>query len=211
MAELQMPEGTNVSPVQYQGWMEEYEGIDREIREAVGQRKDLRSRIRAAGVPLAAFDRARKDSDVAASVREHEDTWYRTFLAWEGKGVSVGGQASLELDMTDDAVASMYAQRLRQAETDGHAAGAAGRGGDDCSWPSGSEGAQRWHAGWQEGQRGLAEKLETTPPRRAGRPPGSKNKPKPEAVTRVGRGARGGRGRGRGSQRTGNGQLASDL
>lgn len=201
---LHMPDGTNVSPDMYIGWLEEYDAADEAIAQAVAERKDLRAKIKAAGIPLKAFDRARADAAKASAVREHEAVWYQTMLAWQGK--PVGYQASMDLD--DDAMAAAYQRRLSVADKEGYETGKAGRAADECSWPAGSEGAQRWLSAWTRGQSDkvwaendpakAAEKPKTAKvngangsanghaePKRRGRPKGSKNQPKAAADERL--------------------------
>jgi hypothetical protein len=188
MAEtLRAPEGSNVSPAQFHAWLEEYEERDREVADAVAARKDLRAKIKANGCPLGAFDRARRDAEVSAGKRDHEEHWYQTMMAWLGKPVPMGGQATLDLgDETNEAILK---HQLEQAERSGYERGRKGNGtANDNPWPPGSEGHQRWHNGYMRGQTEIAATLDPNRPQsakangagtgRRGRPAGSKNKPK---------------------------------
>jgi ribosome modulation factor len=181
-----MPEGTNVSPQQYDAWLEAYAGADKDVADAVAVRKDLRAKIKASGVPLAAFDRSRVDAQVASAVRDHEEIWYQTFMAWIGKPVPQGGQAAMNLE-TDEA--EIMAGRERRAEDEGYKAGLGGRHSDENTWPPGSAGYANWHTGWARGhaEREAKSSASTGTPnggnkRPPGRPKGSRNKKSGEAA-----------------------------
>jgi hypothetical protein len=81
------------SRVAFLEFIEAYEDIDQAVAEAVGMRKDLRARIKGAGLNLTAFDRARKESNKSAEKRTEEDRAYRAMMAWLGK--PIGTQANL--------------------------------------------------------------------------------------------------------------------
>ena len=67
--------GANVDPAVYFEFKDAYNDADEECRRAVAARKDLRAKIKAAGIPLAAWDRMRRDTQKSGSVRELEDVW----------------------------------------------------------------------------------------------------------------------------------------
>jgi ribosome modulation factor len=192
MAEtLRMPEGSNMSPDAYHALLEQYEDADAAVASAVAERKDLRQKIKATGMPLAAFDRSRRDAEKSAAKRDHEERWYQTMMAWQGKPVPNGGQAEMEFGVEDNEV--LAARRLRHAEKKGYEAGLHGDRGDANPWPAGSEEFATWLSSWTRGQaekvskmgtgaaNGSARKGKSTGKPR-GRPPGTGKKQREAAA-----------------------------
>jgi hypothetical protein len=72
----------------------QYRTLDAEVAEVVGVRKELRARIKAAGLSLGAFDRARKLADMAQDKRDAEHREVLRNLEWLSK--PIGHQAVME-------------------------------------------------------------------------------------------------------------------
>jgi ribosome modulation factor len=75
-------------------------------------------------------------------------------------------------------VIAVNVHELKRIDHEGEAAGKAGHHRDANPYTPGTEYAQRWDSAWLRGQAELAETLGPETPKRRGRPPGSKNKPK---------------------------------
>lgn len=166
-----------VSQAQFLEFLDRYAAQDRYVEEAVADRKELRAEIKAAGIPLAAFDRARRDADASGEVREEIELWYRRLMAWLQK--PVGFQASMDFAADGSGTAALSVHDLKTIDNAGYEAGKGGRRRDSCSYTPGTEAAQRWDQAWLRGQSELADALSDAPPKRGrGRPPGSKNRPR---------------------------------
>lgn len=174
------------SQAAFLGFIEEYADVDAAVAQAVGMRKDLRARIRGAGINLAAFDRARAEAEKSGEKREAEDREYRRLMLWLGK--PVGYQAGLFSDgetdeVLPDEVSSVTDHQRMQVEGAGGAAAATGKPRDSNPWTPGTELWALWDGGWERTAtaattNGSAPPDDAPPPRRRGRPPGSRNKPK---------------------------------
>jgi len=153
-----------------------YDDADQRVREAVAARKDLRAAVKAAGIRLAGFDRARRDRTRSGAEREADNVEYERQMAWFGK--PVGTQAGFNFDANDF--------DLDGIDSEGERAGFAGKRRESNPWTPRTEAADRWDEGWLRGdaQRQDAEpeedEIEEAPPpqRRRGRPLGSRNRPK---------------------------------
>jgi ribosome modulation factor len=152
-----------------------YDDADRRVAEAVAARKDLRAAVKAAGIRLAGFDRARRDRTRSGAEREADNAEYERQMRWLGK--PVGTQAGFNFDANDF--------DLDGIDSEGERAGFAGKRRESNPWTPRTEAADRWDEGWLRGdaQRQDAEpeeeeEEEAPPQRRRGRPLGSKNRPK---------------------------------
>lgn len=184
----------NVSKASFLAFFDEYTDVDAAVAEAVGMRKDLRARIKGAGLNLSAFDRARKEAEKSGERREAEDREYRRNLEWLGKplgyqstmGFAAAPQAAANGAMGGaDREASLAAEKAavsehqaHQVSDAGHAAGLGGRARDQNPWSPGSYLYQVWDGGWNIGAEALAQSQlpSDAAPKRRGRPPGSRNR-----------------------------------
>lgn len=198
----------SVSQGAFLAFLDRYSDADTAVEEAVSDRKNLRSEIKAAGIPLHAFDRARKDLEKSGTVRENEEGWYRRMMAWARK--PVGFQASLDMPSSDPDLAAFNTHELHGIDTQGLEAGKNGRRRDSNSYTPGTEAYQRWDTAWVRGQASIAERMapqstaangaaapngaaspdggtgpaagEDAAPKRRGRPRGSRNRPKEDTA-----------------------------
>lgn len=186
--------GSNgASQAAYLAFVQRYADADRDVRQAVAARKDLRAAIKAAGIPLPSFDRARKDADVSGEMRENLDQWYRKLMAWQRKPVGFQGG----LDLGEAATEQQWdVHELHAVDNQGFDSGKGGRNRDSNPWTPGTEAFQRWDNAWIRGQAEIASTLGDKPAARKptaangsaangataakprGRPRGSRNKPK---------------------------------
>lgn len=184
---------SNVTRNSILGFIDEYLTADDAVDTAVGERKDLRKRIKGAGIDLKAFDRMRRDSQRSGEERERDDREYRRYMAFIGK--PVGTQTSFtfvddEQEETEEEGSATQLRRLNAAEREGLKAGKDGQRADSNPWTPGSEEFARWSDAWQQGQ---AEKVAAMPgtgtgngaaaPKKQGRPKGSKNRPRGAAAS----------------------------
>jgi hypothetical protein len=180
--------GGNVTQATFLQFVDEYSDVDQAVAQAVGMRKDLRKRIRGAGLNLAAFDRSRAEAEKSGDKREEEDREFRRNMAWLGKPIGfqadwVGAPSTSSGPRPNgEDTAAVAEHQVHQVEAHGEAAGEAGRERGANPWSPGTLLYQTWDTAWMAGQETLARKLgpaEALAPRKRGRPPGARNKPKP--------------------------------
>jgi hypothetical protein len=176
----------NVTKASFLQFIDEYTDVDAAVAEAVGMRKDLRARIKGAGLNLSAFDRARKEAEKSGERREAEDREYRRNLEWLGK--PLGYQSTMGYpeqrppangdDRFKAEQAAVSEHQVHQVSDAGHAAGKLGRARDQNPWSPGSYLHQVWDGGWNIGAEALAQSRIPEPeaPKRRGRPLGSRNR-----------------------------------
>jgi hypothetical protein len=192
---LRSAQGSNqVSQAGYLEFIDSYADADKAVADAVADRKDLRAKIKAAGIPLAAFDRSRRDSEKSGEIREAEEIWYRRMMTWRQK--PVGFQASMDMaagGAVDPGLAALSTSELKRIDMEGFEAGKGGRRKDSNSYTPGTEAYQRWDTAWLRGQAEIASTLGDPAPKRGrGRPP--------KAAEAPANGAKRGRGRPRKDQ-----------
>ena len=176
-----------VSQAQHFEFKDAYNEADEACRQAVAARKDLRAKIKAAGIPLAAWDRWRRDAQKSGEVRELEDAWYRRMMIWDLK--PVGFQAAADFTTSDPNMAALNTSELKRIDGEGLAAGKAGHRRDANSYTPGTEAYQRWDVAWVRGQAEIASTLGDPAPRRGrGRPPKAATAPAPANGAKRGRG-----------------------
>jgi hypothetical protein len=178
-----------ISQADYLRLLEQYDDADQAVADAVAERKDLRAKIKSLGVPLRAWDRARRDAEVSGEKRETEERAYRQMMAWRLK--PVGFQASMDLQTEDPGLAALNTHELHFIDGQGFDAGKRGRRRDSNSYTPGTEAYQRWDTAWVRGQAEIASTMggngasdaarEThaaaaPAPKRRGRPPGAKTR-----------------------------------
>jgi ribosome modulation factor len=185
----------NVTKATFLQFYDEYTDVDAAVAEAVGMRKDLRARIKGAGLNLHAFDRARKEAEKSGERREAEDREYRRNLEWLGK--PLGYQSTMGYpeqrppangdDRFKAADAAVSEHQAHQVSDAGHAAGLGGRARDQNPWTPGTFLHQAWAGGWNIGAEALAQSQlpSDAAPKRRGRPPGSRNRRRGNSGARV--------------------------
>lgn len=150
--------------------------LDQAVASALADRKEYLAEVKAKiGGPddFAAFKRVRKDREMAGASRQRREVSYRHQMSF--------------LDMLDHAahrpqpgtsteVVYLNAAALKRADKMGKDAGSGGRKRDENPYIPGTEAATRWDAAWLTGQATIAESMADEPPRRRGRPPGSRNR-----------------------------------
>lgn len=156
----------------------EHDEIDAEAASLRRRRKELRNRIKQAGIQLRGFDRARRDRDRPAVEREAEDAEYRRQMAWMSK--PIGFQPSLDInEAIDEGQRALNVHELHRIDNDGFEAGRAGHKRQVNPWSIGTEAYQRWDTAWIRGQAAIAATLNgstdaagngASAPRRRGRP-----------------------------------------
>lgn len=180
---------TNITQSTFLQFVDEYNDVDQAVSEAVGMRKDLRKRIRGAGLNLAAFDRARVQAEKSGDKREEEDREFRRYMGWLNKPIGYQSdwidperRAAISPNGPDggEDIAAVSEHQKRQVELAGHSAGEAGRDRDANPWSPGTLLYTVWDGAWLDGQEVLASKIlpPETAPRKRGRPPGSRNRPR---------------------------------
>ena len=111
-----------------------YDAADQGVAEAVAARKDLRAAVKAAGIRLAGFDRARRDRTRSGAEREADNAEYERQMRWLGK--PVGTQAGFDFDANDF--------DLDGIDSEGERAGFAGKRRESNPWTPRTEAADRW-------------------------------------------------------------------
>lgn len=79
-------------------YRQEMEEADEKVLEAVGNRKELRARIKAAGFLLRSFDRCRKSMQKVEEVVLDEEHQYQQMMAWCGRSVVYTTQTEFDFD-----------------------------------------------------------------------------------------------------------------
>jgi hypothetical protein len=181
---------SNTTQAGFLAFYDEYRDVDDAVAAAVGQRKDLRARIKGAGFGLAAFDRARAEAEKSGERREAEDREYRRNMEWLGKpvgfqstmgfprAVQTGEAASSAANGKDHDAVSEH--QRKQVEAGGFACGAAGHARESNPWTPGTVLYQTWDISWVSGAEELAQRQVGSDGKRRrprGRPRGSRNRP----------------------------------
>jgi hypothetical protein len=163
-------------------FIEEYLDADQAVAAAVGNRKDLRKRVKGAGISLAQFDRVRKEAEKSGSVRETEFREFCLYMMWLGK--PLGFQGTLFTEHEEAAPPREVSEhQVQRVQIDGKQASAQGRSRDTNPWTPGTYLYQVWDQNWLAAEDMKVPPVEAAPNltasgRRRGRPPGSRNKPK---------------------------------
>lgn len=157
---------------EYEKWCREYDSCDREVREAVAERRNLRSKIKGAAGKngLKAFDLARRERELPGTDRIEIDSYKRKMLEWEGK--PIGYEPNLPgFDMTDGApppsLFQLTEKEMERVEGHGYDMGKAGQPASRNPWNPGTAPHQAWLDAWVKGQ---GEKVATEIKRGPGRP-----------------------------------------
>jgi uncharacterized protein (UPF0335 family) len=182
---------TNVTQATFLQFIDELDNADQAVAEAVGMRKDIRKRAVGAGLNIKAVDQARKVAEQAGDKREQHDRDFRQYMFWLNKPIGyqsdwIGEAAPAAAPGNGEDTAAVSEHQVHQVSNHGHAAGQAGRDRGSNPWTPGTDLAQVWDTGWLAGQEEIARKIaptEAPAPRRRGRPPGTRNKPKATAAS----------------------------
>ncbi len=156
----------------YKEFLARYDEAEERVRAAVAERKDLRSLIAATGVPMKAWDDARRDGNQSGEERQQKHDAYLVLMAWQGKPVGLIDVEPPPLTVAD----------LKMIDTQGLTSGRTGQDRGKNPYTPGTEQYQRWDTAWLRGQ-GERSGAASEEPRRRGRPPGSKNRPKQPELT----------------------------
>lgn len=143
----------NVSQADFLRFLDQYADADNVVHEAVADRNKVRAAVKAAGIPLAAFDRVRKDMQKSGTVREQEDAAYRRMMAW--RNMPVGHQASLDIandPAVDPDTRQLHLHEIKRIQQEGFDAGKTGDRADRNPYTPGTEGFTHWHNSWLRGQ-----------------------------------------------------------
>lgn len=127
---------------------QELEEAKAEVKEVIESRKNLRKIIKATGINMVGFDRARADRDKPGVVREEENAEYLQQMRWLNK--PVGEQAELDLGEPETAPPDIQIER---AQNHGRAVGKNGGDRNDCPWTPGTLLFATWIEGWSEGRK----------------------------------------------------------
>jgi hypothetical protein len=172
--------GSNVSRATFLEFFDRYAAADQAVAEAVGDRKGLRAEMKGAGIPLPAFDQARRDAVKSGDKREELDRAYRQMMGWLGKPLNVNSSNGYDHDEPQPAPSTLAEPARRKIHLDGFTAGRAGHSRDTNTWTPGSETYRIFDEGWSEGDaERLAAQQQAGPeaePKRRGRPPGSRTR-----------------------------------
>lgn len=143
----------NVSQAEFLQFLDQYSDADSVVREAVDARNKVRAAVKAAGIPLPAFDRVRKDMAKSGAVRELEDAAHRRMMAWLAR--PVGFQASMDIandPAIDPGTRALQLHEIKRIQQEGFAAGKTGDRADRNPYTPGTEGFVHWHNSWLKGQ-----------------------------------------------------------
>jgi uncharacterized protein (UPF0335 family) len=175
----------NVTQTTFLAFVEELNNADQAVAEAVGMRNDVRKRAHGAGLNMKAVDQARKVAEQSGDKRDQHDRDFRQYMTWFGKPIG------FQSDWVDPAhgsrpnggedTSAIAQHQVHQVETAGQAAGEGGHERGANPWSPGTFLYQTWDQKWLEGQEAIARRMgpaEAAAPRKRGRPPGAKNKPK---------------------------------
>jgi hypothetical protein len=183
-AEISPDPGSNVTQETFLAFIEELDNADQMVAEAVGNRKDVYKRAEGAGLNKPALIEARRVAQQSGERRDRHHRDVRQYMLWYGKPIGYQGDllapdgpATRSRSSNGETVSEHQANQI---EAEGRNAGEAGRNRSENPWSPGTFTAERWDAGWLEGQAAIAATM--APPetaRRRGRPPGSRNRPKP--------------------------------
>jgi hypothetical protein len=180
----------NITQATFLEFVDEYTTADQLVAEALGARKDLRKRIKGAGLNLSAFDRARAEAEKAADVREEEDREFRRNMDWLGKTLGYqadffgGGEPAVPEGANGVDGEGISEHQVRQVEQAGLNAGRLGHERGSNPWSPDTFLHEHWDDMWVAGQEEIArsmgpqEESAETVRRGRGRPPGTRNKPK---------------------------------
>jgi hypothetical protein len=182
--------GSNVSQATFLKFVEELDNADQAVAEAVGMRKDVRKRAIGAGLNMKAVDQARKVAEQSGDKRDQHDRDFRLYMLWFGKPIGyqsdwIDPERGTRPAPNGEDTAAVSEHQQHQVQMAGRAAGEAGRDRDANPWSPGTLLYQTWDTNWLAGQEVLARKIgpsEAPPPRKRGRPPGSRNRPKSGAA-----------------------------
>lgn len=172
--------GGAMTRAQFLAFLDRHEEAEQEIadaQETVRSRrkvlKDLRATIKASGLNLDAFDRARTDAERSGEEREAEEREYLRNMAWLKK--PHGFQASMDLVTDDPGLSAFNEHELHAIGLKGFEAGRNGRDRRENPESVGSEAFQLWDSNWLRGQEEIAASLGSEPriKRGPGRPKGS--------------------------------------
>jgi ribosome modulation factor len=145
------------------------------------RRKDLRKNMGAAGIDIEMFDRMRADLDLTPEEREAQQIDYVRYMEW--MRAPVGFQPSMDLQTDDPGERAFNVHELHAIDGEGFDAGRNGRRRDSNPYRPGTEAHQRWDNAWGRGQQVAVEAMGgEDAPKRRGRKPGSKNRPKDAAA-----------------------------
>lgn len=131
----------DLTPLQLQEFLDEYDDLDEQAKRINGKRRDLRKRIDGVGAPLSAFDNFRKQRKIAGSLRERDDAAYRQMMAWDNK--PVGLQASMDLTTSAGSPALNVAE-LKRIDSMAAEAAKAKKGRQSNPYTPSTEAHQRW-------------------------------------------------------------------
>jgi uncharacterized protein (UPF0335 family) len=179
--------GANVTQATFLQFIDELDNADQMVAEAVGNRKDVRKRCVGAGLNIKAVDQARKVAEQSGDKREQHDRDFRQYMLWLGKPMGyqadwIDPERRAPSSPNGEDLTAVSEHQQQQVERAGRAAGEAGRDRSSNPWSPGHLLAQLWDQQWLAGQEALARKIGPTesaaPPKRRGRPPGSRNRPR---------------------------------
>jgi hypothetical protein len=167
-----------VSQTEFLDWLKEMRELDDDVQAAADRRKAKMAEIkrRIGKDEFASFQSVRKGAEMPGESRERRELARRKMMQWLNK--PLGHQASLDIESEDPNVVAFNAHSLRQLDIEGETAGKAGRRRDSNPYTPGTEAAQRWDVAWLKGQSTIAASMAPEEPRRRGRPPGSRNRPR---------------------------------
>ena len=157
-----------------------------ERRQALNkQKRELIKEIEKAGIPKEAWQHFISTRAQAGVIRERIDAAWRQLMMWDAKPVGV--QSGMDLTQTE--VGEPNVHELKRIDHEGLQAGKAGRKRESNPYTPGTEAAARWDQAWLRGQSEIAAEMGPQPARRGrGRPPGSKNRPRPDLTVHEGGG-----------------------
>src|SRR5439155_23724097 len=94
--------------------------------------------MKGAGIPLPAFDQARRDAVKSGDKREEQDRSYRQMMSWLGKPLNGSNGHDTSGEPLTPAPSTLAEPAPREIHLDGFTAGRAGHGRGSNTWQPGS-------------------------------------------------------------------------
>ena len=182
------PAGTNgipvlpgVSQALFLEYVERHRVLSQQVSEASQDRKDFLGKVKTEfGKPgYRAFLAALKAAEQPGEDREIQHLSFRRMMEWLNK--PLGFQEDMFSAPEKSNVVPLDVGQIKLVDAEGEAAGRGGKRRESNPWTPSTEQYERWDTAWLRGQSQIAATLKPDDdgePKRRGRPPGSRNKPK---------------------------------
>jgi hypothetical protein len=168
---------SNVTQATFLEFFDEYQAACEAVTKSLGERREVMKRIESVGIVKQSFLTARKLADISGERRQQEFFALHTYMGLLGKPLTLEAVPPPPDGTIGD-------HQRRKVESDGFSAGRHGHDRQTFNkWAPGSLLYQVFDDAWVQGQEALEEAKakadgEAEEPKRRGRPPGSRNKPR---------------------------------